>query len=72
MEDLKEYLNDRLSGIEEIYNYYIEKLEKTYKPDEISELVTRIRDLRIEKTTIEDIIEKIGDDNENMVSNKKQ
>ena len=59
MDELKEYVNDKLSGIEEVYEFYLEKLDHTYKPEEIEELTNKIRELRIQKNLLEDIKEKM-------------
>lgn len=61
MEELKDYIEERLSGIQEIYDYYLEKLDHTFKFDEIQELHNRIRELRIQKNLLEEIKEKIGE-----------
>ena len=59
MDDLKEYVDERLSGIEEVYEFYLVKLDHTYKPEEIEELMNKIRELRIQKNLLEDIKEKM-------------
>ena len=61
MDELRDYVEDKLSGIEEVYEFYLEKLDHTYKPEEIEELMNKIRELRIQKNLLEDIKEKIGD-----------
>ena len=68
MEDLKDYIEERLSDIEETYDFYLEKLDKTYDHQEQLQFENRLRDLRIERSTLKDILEKIGEENENMVS----
>lgn len=60
MDELRDYVEDKLSGIEEVYEYYLEKLDHTYKPEEIEELMNKIRELRIQKNLLEEIKEKIG------------
>ena len=59
MNELRDYIEDKLSGIEEVYVYYLEKLDHTYKPEEVQELMNKIRELRIQKNLLEDIKEKI-------------
>lgn len=71
MEDLKDYIEERLSDIEETYDFYLEKLDKTYDHQEQLQFENRLRDLRIERTTLKDILEKIGEENENMASSKE-
>ena len=71
MEDLKDYIEERLSDIEETYDFYLEKLDKTYDHQEQLQFENRLRDLRIERTTLKDILEKMGEENENMVSSKE-
>ena len=71
MEDLKDYIEERLSDIEETYDFYLEKLDKTYDHQEQLQFENRLRDLRIERTTLKDILEKMGEDNENMASSKE-
>ena len=71
MEDLKDYIEERLSDIEETYVFYLEKLDKTYDHQEQLQFENRLRDLRIERTTLKDILEKMGEENENMVSSKE-
>ena len=71
MEDLKDYIEERLSDIEETYDFYLEKLDKTYDHQEQLQFENRLRDLRIERSTLKDILEKMGEENENMVSSKE-
>ena len=71
MEDLKDYIEERLSDIEETYDFYLEKLDKTYDHQEQLQFENRLRDLRIERTTLKDILEKMGEENENMASSKE-
>lgn len=71
MEDLRDYIEERLSDIEETYDFYLEKLDKTYDHQEQLQFENRLRDLRIERTTLKDILEKMGEENENMVSSKE-
>ena len=68
MEDLKDYIEERLSDIEETYDFYLEKLDKTYDHQEQLQFENRLRDLRIERSTLKGILEKMGEENENMVS----
>lgn len=71
MEDLKDYIEERLSDIEETYDFYLEKLDKTYDHQEQLQFENRLRDLRIERTTLKDILEKMGEENENLASSKE-
>ena len=71
MEELKDYIEERLSDIEETYDFYLEKLDKTYDHQEQLQFENRLRDLRIERSTLKDILEKMGEENENMVSSKE-
>ena len=59
MDELRDYVEDKLSGIEEVYEYYLEKLDHTYKSEEIEELMNKIRELRTQKNLLEEIKEKI-------------
>lgn len=69
MEDLKDYIEDRLKEIEEIYDFYLTKLDSTFVDSELRQYEYRLRELRVEKRILEDIIDKIGEIDENMVSN---
>lgn len=71
MEDLKDYIEERLSDIEETYDFYLEKLDKTYDHQEQLQFENRLRDLRIERSTLKDILEKMGEIDENLVSDKE-
>lgn len=71
MEDLKDYIEERLNDIEETYDFYLEKLDKTYDHQEQLQYENRLRDLRIERSTLNDIIEKMGEIDENLVSDKE-
>ena len=69
MENLKDYLEERLGETEESYDYWLSKLDQTYQENEIRAIENRLRELRIEKNTLKDIMEKINEDeNKNMVS----
>ena len=59
MDELKDYIDERLSGIEEVYEYYLDKLDHTYKPEEIEELMNKIKELRVQSNLLKDIKEKI-------------
>ena len=59
MEDLEKYIKERLEQIEDNYIYLIEKLDITHNPIDKETLINKIRDLRIEKITLEDVLEKI-------------
>ena len=69
MEDLKDYIEERLKDVEEFYDFYLEKLDKTFDPQEQAQYENRLRDYRIERNTLKDILEKIGEIDENMASN---
>ncbi len=69
MEDLKDYIEERLKDIEEFYDFYLEKLDKTFDSQEQAQYENRLRDYRIERNTLKDILEKIGEIDENMASN---
>lgn len=71
MEDLKDYIEERLSDIEETYDFYLEKLDKTYDHQEQLQFENRLRDLRIERSILKDILEKMSEENENMASSKE-
>lgn len=71
MEELFDYIEERLSDIEETYDFYLEKLDKTYDHQEQMQFENRLRDLRIERSTLKDIIEKMGEIDENLVSDKE-
>ena len=71
MEDLKDYIEERLKDVEEFYDFYLEKLDKTFDPQEQAQYENRLRDYRIERNTLKDIMEKIGEIDENMASNKE-
>lgn len=71
MEDLKDYIEERLKDVEEFYDFYLEKLDKTFDPQEQAQYENRLRDYRIERNTLKDILEKIGEIDENMASNKE-
>lgn len=71
MEELRDYIDERLNDIEETYDFYLEKLDKTYDHQEQLQFENRLRDLRVERNTLKDIIEKMGEIDENMVSDKE-
>lgn len=71
MEELKDYIEERLEEIEENYDFYLNKLDQTYSSLEQKQYENRLRELRIEKRTLLDVLEKIGDSDEDMVSNKE-
>lgn len=69
MENLKDYIEERLDETEESYDYWLSKLDQTYQENEIRAIENRLRELRIEKNTLKEIMEKINEDeNKNMVS----
>ena len=61
MENLKDYIEERLNDIEEFYDFYLEKLDKTYDEQEQAQYENRLRDYRIERNTLKDVLEKIGE-----------
>lgn len=71
MEDLKDYIEEKLMEIEETYDFYLKKLDQSYLDSEQKQYENRLRELRIERNTLNDILERIGEQNENLVSNKK-
>lgn len=71
MEELKEYIEERLEEIEETYDFYLNKLDQAFLESEQKQFENRLRDLRIEKNTLKDVLDKLGDQNENLASNKK-
>lgn len=71
MEDLKDYIEERLKDVEEFYDFYLEKLDKTFDPQEQAQYENRLRDYRIERNTLKYIMEKIGEIDENLASNKE-
>ena len=63
MDDLIVYIKTRLEEIKETYDFYLTKLDMSYSEAEQKTYENRLRDLRIEKNTLEDILEKIeGED----------
>ena len=61
MDELKDFVEDKLNEIEEIYEFYLEKLDHTYKREESEELLNKIKELRIQKNLLIEIKEKMGD-----------
>lgn len=61
MEDLEEYIKTRLDELNELYDFYLNKLDNTYNFNEKNSLENRLHDLRIEMKTLEKIKEIIGD-----------
>ena len=59
MEDLEKYIKERLEEIEETYDFYLYRLDESYEPSEQKQFENRLRDLRIEKNVLIDILEKI-------------
>lgn len=69
MENLKDYIEERLEQTEESYDYWLSKLDQTYQENEIRAIENRLRELRIEKNTLKEIMEKINEDeNKNLAS----
>lgn len=61
MEDLRDYLEERIDNIEESYDFYLNKLDQTYDESEQRMFENRLRELRIEKNTLKDVMEKIDE-----------
>lgn len=55
METLKDYIEERLEQIKELYTYYLEGLDHEFDPKQRITLYNRLRDLRVEKTTLENV-----------------
>lgn len=69
MENLKDYIDERIEQTEESYDYWLSKLDQTYQENEIRAIENRLRELRIEKNTLKEIMEKINEDeNKNLAS----
>lgn len=70
MEDLRDYLEERIDSIEESYDFYLNKLDHTYYESEQRMFENRLRELRIEKNTLKDVMEKIDENkNKDLASN---
>lgn len=68
METLKEYIEERLEQIEELYTYYLEGLDHEFDPRQRITLYNRLRDLRVERETLQnvkDVMEGKNDDSYN-------
>lgn len=59
MEDLEKYIKERLEELEETYDFYLEKLDNTFDFLEIQQYENRLRDLRIERNTLKDVLKQI-------------
>ena len=64
MEILRDYIEERIEEIEESYDFYLNKLDQTYIESEQRMFENRLRELRIEKNTLKDVMEKM-DENKN-------
>ena len=64
MEKLIDYIEERIEEIEESYDFYLNKLDQTYDESEQRMFENRLRELRIEKNTLKDVMEKM-DENKN-------
>lgn len=64
MEEVKEYIKDRLEQIEDLYGYYLDGLDHAFDHRQRITLYNRIRDLRIEKATLENVLDVIEGKNE--------
>ena len=56
MEDLEKFIKERLQEIEELYDFYLDKLDRSFDFQEQIQYETRLRELRIEKRTLENIL----------------
>lgn len=69
MEKLRDYIEDKLESIEESYDFYLNKLDQAYDDSEQRMYENRLRELRIERNTLKDILEKMDEnENKNMAS----
>ena len=59
MEDLVKYIKERLDEVEESYDFYLYRLDESYDPSEQKQFENRLRDLRVEKNVLKDILEQI-------------
>ena len=59
MEDLEKYIKERLQDVEETYDFYLTKLDLTYDTLEQQQYENRLRDLRVERNTLKDILKQI-------------
>lgn len=59
MEDLKTYIEDKIEEIEELYDFYLQKLDQTYSDSEQKLFENRLRKLRIQKNTYKDVLEQM-------------
>lgn len=59
MEDLEKYITERLEDIEETYDFYLSKLDVTFDIMEQQQYENRLRDLRIERNTLKDVLKQI-------------
>lgn len=59
MEDLKIYIEDKIEEIEELYDFYLQKLDQTYSDSEQKQFENRLRELRIQKNTYKDVLEQM-------------
>lgn len=61
MENLRDYIEERIEEIEESYDFYLNKLDQTYDESEQRMFENRLRELRIEKNTLKDVMEKMDE-----------
>ena len=61
MENLRDYIEERIEEIEESYDFYLNKLDQTYIDSEQRMFENRLRELRIEKNTLKDVMEKMNE-----------
>lgn len=62
MEDLEKYIKEKLEEIEENYDFYLFRLDESYDPSEQKQYENRLRELRIERNTLKDILNQITGD----------
>ena len=61
MEKIRDYIEERLEEIEETYDFYLNKLDQTFVESEQRNYENKLRELRIERNTLKDILEKVKD-----------
>lgn len=59
MEDLKTYIEEKFEELEELYDFYLQKLDQTYSDLEQKQFENRLREIRIQKNTYKDVLEQM-------------
>ncbi len=59
MEDLKTYIEEKIEELEELYDFYLQKLDQTYSDSEQKQFENRLREIRIQKNTYKDVLEQM-------------